>query len=144
MQHVVGTNVCPWNVTSCRCNMSQPRYFVKGGKITAYRNILTGLMSPLHVLATWGQPALFAMSYMVSWENKKTNKRTMLPTLRNNAAAGYQGPVKIELLKCAGLLATQALVCPELYTTGARCPKGFSVNQAFLNMTSPISFKWAH
>ena len=25
----------------------------------------------------------------------------MLPTLKNNAAAGYQGPVKIELLKDA-------------------------------------------
>ena len=28
----------------------------------------------------------------------------MLPTLKNNAAAGYQGPVKIELLKREGLL----------------------------------------
>ena len=28
----------------------------------------------------------------------------MLPTLRNNAAAGYQGPVKIELLKVTALL----------------------------------------
>ena len=28
----------------------------------------------------------------------------MLPTLKNNAAAGYQGSVKIELLKGAGLL----------------------------------------
>ena len=28
----------------------------------------------------------------------------MLPTLKNNAAAGYQDPVKIELLKGAGLL----------------------------------------
>ena len=28
----------------------------------------------------------------------------MFPTLKNNAAAGYQGPVKIELLKGAGLL----------------------------------------
>ena len=30
----------------------------------------------------------------------------MLPTLKNNAAAGYQGPVKIKLLKGAGLLST--------------------------------------
>ena len=30
------------------------------------------------------------------------NNRTMFPTLKNNAAASYQGPVKIELLK--GLL----------------------------------------
>ena len=28
----------------------------------------------------------------------------MFPTLKKNAAAGYQGPVKIELLKGAGLL----------------------------------------
>ena len=28
----------------------------------------------------------------------------MFPTLKNNAAAGYQGSVKIELLKGAGLL----------------------------------------
>ena len=28
----------------------------------------------------------------------------MLPTLKNNAVAGYQGPGKIELLKHAGLL----------------------------------------
>ena len=32
------------------------------------------------------------------------NNRTMLPTLRHNAAAGNQGPVKIESLKGAGLL----------------------------------------
>ena len=32
------------------------------------------------------------------------NKRTMFPAIKNNAAAGYQGPVKIELLKGAGLL----------------------------------------
>ena len=28
----------------------------------------------------------------------------MIPALKNNAAAGYQGPVKIELLKGVGLL----------------------------------------
>ena len=43
-------------------------------------------------------------SYMVDREDKRKNKRTMLPTLKNNAAVGYQGPVKIELLKGAGLL----------------------------------------
>ena len=32
------------------------------------------------------------------------NNRTMLPALKNNAAAGYQGPVKIELLNGVGLL----------------------------------------
>ena len=44
------------------------------------------------------------MSYMVGREDKRTNNRTMLPILKNNAAAGYQGPVKIELLEGAGLL----------------------------------------
>ena len=28
----------------------------------------------------------------------------MLPNLKSNAAAGYQGPVKIEVLKAEGLL----------------------------------------
>ena len=46
----------------------------------------------------------FAMSYIVGREDKGTNNGTMLPTAKNNAAAGYQGPVKIELLKGAGLL----------------------------------------
>ena len=41
---------------------------------------------------------------MVGREDKTTNNRTMLPTLKTNAATGYQGPVKIELLKGAGLL----------------------------------------
>ena len=54
-----------------------------------------------------GRPALFPTSYMVGREDKRTNNRTMLPTLKkkkDNAAAGCQGPVKIELLKGAGLL----------------------------------------
>ena len=51
-----------------------------------------------------GRPVSFATSYMVGREDKKTNNRAMLPTLKNNAAAGYQGPVKIKLLKGAGLL----------------------------------------
>ena len=41
---------------------------------------------------------------MVGREDKMTNNRTMFPALKNNAAIGYQGPVKIELLKDAGLL----------------------------------------
>ena len=32
------------------------------------------------------------------------NNRTMLPVPKNNEVAGYRGPVKIELLKGAGLL----------------------------------------
>ena len=35
---------------------------------------------------------------------KQANNRTMLSTLKNNAAAGYQVPVEIELLKVAGLM----------------------------------------
>ena len=41
---------------------------------------------------------------MADRENKRTNNRTMFPALKNIAAAGYQGPVKIELFKGAGLL----------------------------------------
>ena len=53
-----------------------------------------------------GRPAPFAKSYMVGRENKGTNNRIMPSTLENNAAAGYQGPVKREqrLLKGAGRL----------------------------------------
>ena len=51
-----------------------------------------------------GRHATFVTSYMVGQENKITNNRTMLPTLKNNAAAGYQGTVKIELIKGARLL----------------------------------------
>ena len=32
------------------------------------------------------------------------NNRTMFRALKNNAAAGYQGPMEIELLNGAGLL----------------------------------------
>ena len=45
-----------------------------------------------------------AKSYMVGREDKRTNNRTMLPALKNNAAAGYKGPMKIELLKGTCLL----------------------------------------
>ena len=41
---------------------------------------------------------------MAGGKNKRTNNRTTLPTLKNNAAAGFQGSVKIELFKVAGLL----------------------------------------
>ena len=51
-----------------------------------------------------GRPSPFATSYIAGKEDKRMNNRTMLPTLQNNASAGYQGPVKIELLKSAGLL----------------------------------------
>ena len=48
-----------------------------------------------------GRPATIATSHMVVREDKRTNNRTMLPALKNNAAC--QGPVKIELLKGTGL-----------------------------------------
>ena len=51
------------------------------------------------------------MSYMVGQKNERTNNRTMIPTLENNAASGYQGPVKIELLKGAGLLSNGSNLC---------------------------------
>ena len=51
-----------------------------------------------------GQPARFTTSYMVGQKYKRMKNRTLLPTLKNNAAAVYLSPVKIELLKGAGLL----------------------------------------
>ena len=42
--------------------------------------------------------------YMVGREDKRTNNRTMFSALKNNTAAGYKGPVKIELLKGESLL----------------------------------------
>ena len=41
-----------------------------------------------------GQPAPFPTPYMVGRENKRTNNRTMFPTLKDNAAAGDKGLVK--------------------------------------------------
>ena len=41
--------------------------------------------------------------WLISQEGKRKNNRTMFPTLNIDAAAGYQGPVKIELLKGTGL-----------------------------------------
>ena len=52
-----------------------------------------------------GRLASFITSSMVDREDKKkTNKRTMFPALKNNAAAGYKGPVIIELLEGTCLL----------------------------------------
>ena len=44
-----------------------------------------------------GRPAPFSTSYMVGREDKRTNNRTMLSTLKSNAAAGYQDPEKIRM-----------------------------------------------
>ena len=62
--------------------------------------------------AILGRSAPFATSYMVGREDKRTNNRTMLPTLKNNTAAGYESPVKIELLKGARLLFSFAQLGP--------------------------------
>ena len=54
-----------------------------------------------------GPPAPFAiMSFtgVVGREDKRPINRAMRPTLKRNAAAGYQNPMKIELLKCAEVL----------------------------------------
>ena len=40
----------------------------------------------------------------------------MFPTLKNNKAADYQGPVKIEVLKGAGLLRLNTLVIQTLWS----------------------------
>ena len=49
--------------------------------------------------------APFATSYKVGRVDNRTNNRTVLLVLKkNNATAGYQGPVKIELWKDAGSL----------------------------------------
>ena len=50
-----------------------------------------------------GRPAPIAESYMVGREDRWTNNRTMFPAVKNNAAAGYQGRVTIELFKGLGL-----------------------------------------
>ena len=39
-----------------------------------------------------------------TYEDKRVNNKTMHRDTRNSGAAGYQGPVKIELRKGAGLV----------------------------------------
>lgn len=56
-----------------------------------------------------GRPAPFAASNMVCREDKRTNNRTILPTLKHNAAVSYQSPVKIEILK--GFRSTALFTC---------------------------------
>ena len=48
----------------------------------------------------WGDlHHLQRQSYMIGREDKRKNNRTMLQALQNNAAAGYQGPVKNRAFK---------------------------------------------
>ena len=49
------------------------------------------------------RPAPFATSYMVGREDKRAKNRTMFLASKN-AAEDYDGPVKLELWKVAGLL----------------------------------------
>ena len=87
--------------SNCDFHMSLPRDSGKERKATVgCTSHQIGRVS----LFIAGQPAPFQTSYMVDRENKRTNNRTMLSALTNSAATGYQGPVKIELLKGAGLL----------------------------------------
>ena len=53
---------------------------------------------------TWFVKDQRALSLISQGDLHSMNNRTMLSTLKNDAAAGYQGPVKIELLKGEGLL----------------------------------------
>ena len=79
------------------------------GKFSFVRNEMRCLRLLCSVLE---RPAPFATSYIVNRENKTRNNGTMFPALKDNAAAGYQGPVKIELLrllKGAGLLGSTEL-----------------------------------
>ena len=45
-------------------------------------------------------------------EDKRTNDKTMLPTLKNNTPTGYQGPLEIELLKGVGPLLNSSANMP--------------------------------
>ena len=45
-----------------------------------------------------GRPAPFASSHIIGREDKRTNNKTVRRDAKNNGAAGYQGPVKIEVL----------------------------------------------
>ena len=57
-------------------------------------------------------PAPFATPYMVVWSRgQKNEQQNNAPSLKNNAAAGYKGPVKIDVLKGAGLLIFVMVVC---------------------------------
>ena len=51
-----------------------------------------------------GRPAPFAKSHIIGRENKRTNNKTMRLDTKNHGAAGYHGPVKIELRTAAGTL----------------------------------------
>ena len=51
-------------------------------------------------------------------EDKRANNRTMFAALKNNAAAGYKGSMKLELLKGADLRHFEALRRGSLFERG--------------------------
>ena len=63
----------------------------------------------------WGN--LHHLQRLTSLVDKRTNNKTMLSTLKNNAAAGYKGPVKIDLLKGAYLLSSFSKLFPPYIVT---------------------------
>ena len=52
--------------------------------------------------SVWGE--LLLTSHLIGREDKRTNNKTTRLDTKKNGAAGYPGPVKIELRKGAGLL----------------------------------------
>ena len=62
-------------------------------------------------------PAPFATSYMVGREDKRTNNTTMRgDKKKTHGAAGYKGPMNIELLESAGVL----IIVPLFKSNGMR------------------------
>ena len=46
-----------------------------------------------------GRCAALTRSSLIFWENNRTNNRSMDPSPKNNRAAWYQGPMKLEVVK---------------------------------------------
>lgn len=51
-----------------------------------------------------GRPAPFATSHIIESRGQRNEQQNKAPRHKNNGAAGYMGPVKIELRTDAGLL----------------------------------------
>ena len=75
-----------------------------------------------------GRPALFNNASGHRWSRRQKNEqRNNVPSpKKNNAAAGYQGPVKIELYQGVGLLNVQAIVPLEVLKTKTATVVGYS------------------
>ena len=58
----------------------------------------------------WGQYAAIRRSFLIGWENNRTNYRTMDPSHENNTAAWYPGPMKLGfLMSCVVSVKSRAL-----------------------------------